>query len=63
MAADRSRKACQRKEFDMKIVINRDDLVYAVSAVERAVSAKSTIPALGGVLISAEDDQIGRAHV
>lgn len=42
----------------MRIDIDRDDLVYAVSAVERAVSAKSTIPALGGVLISAEDDRI-----
>ena len=42
----------------MKIEINRDDLVYAVSAVERAVSAKNTIPALGGVLISAKDDRI-----
>ena len=42
----------------MKIEINRDDLVYAVGAVERAVSAKNTIPALGGVLISAKDDRI-----
>ena len=42
----------------MKIEINRDDLVYAVSAVERAVSTKNTIPALGGVLISAEGERI-----
>ncbi|MBR5430065.1 MAG: DNA polymerase III subunit beta [Firmicutes bacterium] len=42
----------------MKIEINRDDLVYAVSAVERAVSTKNTIPALGGVLISAAADRI-----
>ena len=42
----------------MRIELDRDDLVYAVSAVERAVSAKNTIPALGGVLISAKDDRI-----
>ena len=42
----------------MRIELDRDDLVYAVSAVERAVSAKNTIPALGGVLISAKDERI-----
>ncbi len=42
----------------MKIEINRDDLVYAVSAVERAVSTKNTIPALGGVLIEAAGGRI-----
>ena len=42
----------------MKIEINRDDLVYAVAAVERAVSTKNTIPALGGVLIAAEKERI-----
>lgn len=42
----------------MKIEINRDDLVYAVSAVERAVSAKNTIPALGGILMEATAERI-----
>lgn len=38
----------------MKMIIQKEDLLYAVGAVERAVSSKNTLPILSGILISAE---------
>ncbi len=42
----------------MKIICQKDTLVEAVSNVSRAVSSKSPIPALEGILIKAADNQI-----
>jgi len=42
----------------MKIEINKEDLVYAVTAVEKAVSAKNTLPVLSGILITAKDNTV-----
>ncbi|NLF79608.1 MAG: DNA polymerase III subunit beta, partial [Clostridia bacterium] len=42
----------------MKIEIRQEDLAYAVSAVERAVSAKNTLPVLSGIMISAKDNRL-----
>lgn len=42
----------------MKIEIQQEDLAYAVSAVERAVSAKNTLPVLSGIMISAKDNRL-----
>ncbi len=39
----------------MKVNIQKEDLLYAVQAVERAVSNKNTLPVLGGILITAKD--------
>lgn len=41
----------------MKLLIQKEDLLYAVGAVERAVSGKNTLPVLSGILISAADNQ------
>ncbi|MDO4582395.1 MAG: DNA polymerase III subunit beta [Bacillota bacterium] len=37
----------------MKINIQKEDLLYAVQAVERAVSNKNTLPVLGGIMMQA----------
>lgn len=42
----------------MKIDIEKEYLVYAVNSVERAVSAKNTLPVLGGIMISAKDNKL-----
>lgn len=42
----------------MKIIIQKEDLLYAVSAVERAVSNKNTLPVLGGILIEATAERV-----
>lgn len=42
----------------MHIVISKEDLVYAVGAVERAVSTKNTLPVLSGILISAAECKV-----
>ena len=42
----------------MKITCSKSDLVSAVSNVSRAVSSKSSIPALEGVLIKAYEDKL-----
>lgn len=42
----------------MKIEIAKEDLVYAVSSVEKAVSAKNTVPVLSGIMISAKDNRV-----
>ncbi len=42
----------------MKIICQKDTLVEAVSNVSRAVSSKSPVPALEGILIKAADKQI-----
>ncbi len=38
----------------MKMIIQKEDLLYAVNAVEKAVSGKNTLPILNSILISAE---------
>jgi len=38
----------------MKITIQKEDLLYAVNATERAVSGKNTLPILNSILLSAE---------
>lgn len=38
----------------MRMMIYKEDLLYAVNAVERAISGKNTLPVLSGILISAE---------
>ena len=42
----------------MKIELLREDLLYAVNAVERAVSTKNTLPVLSGIMISAHGNQL-----
>ena len=42
----------------MKIEIAKEDLVYAVNSVEKAVSAKNTVPVLSGIMISAKDNRV-----
>ena len=42
----------------MKIELLREDLLYAVNAVERAVSTKNTLPVLSGIMISAKGNQL-----
>lgn len=42
----------------MKFVCNRQNLNEAVGNVQRAVSSKSTIPALEGILLKASDNQL-----
>ena len=42
----------------MKITCNRQQLVEAVSNVQRAVSTKSSVPALEGILLKAEDNTV-----
>lgn len=42
----------------MKIEIDKSDLLYAVSAVERAVSTKNTLPVLGGIMIKAQEGRL-----
>ena len=42
----------------MKIVCNRQQLVEAVSNVQRAVSTKSSVPALEGILLKAGGDEL-----
>ncbi len=42
----------------MKIEIAKEDLLYAVSSVEKAVSAKNTVPVLSGIMISAKDNRV-----
>ncbi len=42
----------------MKVNIQKEDLLYAVQAVERAVSNKNTLPILGGILITAKDGKL-----
>ena len=37
----------------MKLVISRDSLVEAISIVQKAVSTRSTLPILDGILIEA----------
>lgn len=41
----------------MKLTISKDDLLYAVNAVEKAVSTKNTLPVLAGILVQAEEGQ------
>ncbi len=42
----------------MKFTISKEDLLYAVSAVEKAVSTKNTLPSLAGILIEAKGDRV-----
>ena len=42
----------------MKITCNKQELVEAVSNVQRVVSSKSTVPALEGILLKTEENSI-----
>lgn len=42
----------------MKFHIEKEDLLFAVSTVERAVSGKNTLPALGAILVEAKAGQV-----
>jgi len=42
----------------MKINCQKEDLLYAVQAVARAVSVKNTLPVLGGIMIVAEEGRM-----
>jgi len=42
----------------MQIIISKEDLLYAVNAVEKAVSNKNTLPSLAGIMITAEKDRV-----
>jgi len=42
----------------MKVNCQKEDLLYAVQAVARAVSAKNTLPVLGGIMIVAEEGRM-----
>lgn len=42
----------------MKFTIHKEDLLYAVTAVEKAVSNKNTLPVLEGILIEAEQGKL-----
>jgi DNA polymerase-3 subunit beta len=42
----------------MKATLSRDDLFAALQLVSRAVSARSTLPSLGGIQVSAEDSTL-----
>lgn len=42
----------------MKVTFNKTELVQAVTNVQRAVSTKTTIPALEGILIKTQDDNV-----
>lgn len=42
----------------MKIISTRDNLVYGVQTVYKAVSAKNPLPILSGILIKAEDNKV-----
>jgi len=44
----------------MKLNLQKDDLLYAVAAVARAVSSKNTMPILSGILLQAPADQPGK---
>lgn len=39
----------------MKVICSRDDLLNAINIVQKAVSIKSTLPILEGILIEAND--------
>lgn len=42
----------------MKITISKEDLLYAVNAVEKAVSTKATLPSLAGIMLTAQGDRV-----
>lgn len=42
----------------MQITVNRSDMTEAVSNIQRAVSAKTSVPALEGILLKAGDDKL-----
>ena len=42
----------------MKIIIQKEDLLYAVNAVEKAVSNKNILPILSGILIIAKEGRV-----
>ncbi len=42
----------------MKILCNRENLAYGVQVVQRAVSAKSTLPILSGILLQTENNRL-----
>ena len=42
----------------MKILVNREQLAEALSNLQRAVTPRSSLPILEGVLLSAETDRL-----
>ena len=44
----------------MKLIIQKNDLLYAVNAVSRAISNKNTFPILGGIMMVAPEDLPGK---
>lgn len=42
----------------MQITVNRSDITEAVSNIQRAVSSKTSVPALEGILLKAEEDSL-----
>ena len=42
----------------MQITVNRSDITEAVSNIQRAVSSKTSVPALEGILLTADDDTL-----
>ena len=46
------------RKFTMKLICKQDSLSAAVTNVQRAVSTKTTLPALEGILLRAENGKI-----
>ena len=44
----------------MKLTVQKEDLLYAVNAVGRAISAKNTLPVLSGIMMEAPADLPGK---
>lgn len=42
----------------MQITVNRSDITEAVSNIQRAVSAKTSVPALEGILLTTDDEKL-----
>ena len=42
----------------MQITVNRSDITEAVSNIQRAVSSKTSVPALEGILLTAEEEKL-----
>ena len=42
----------------MQITVNRSDMTEAVSNIQRAVSSKTSVPALEGILLTAQEENL-----
>ena len=47
----------------MKFTVNKSDITEAVSNIQRAVSTKTSIPALEGILLSAHRNRAGAVRL